>query len=148
LVNITSSDGAPELTVKERIAIWLRRYFLENGQTTQRFPLFFQHMGHSRSIVGINVKDPLEDCPTMDRITDAIVFDPMVDGSDIMEAFTNEKLLSQERWRPLLQHDISASFNHSCYQIVYIAPGLMTEEERKRSKIIKGERYNTPLNRL
>jgi len=102
-------------------------------------PLYFQHQGHSRSIIGMEkgVKKKLNEGEGMDfkeePFSNLLIFDPDHIGSSVKQA-----LQKREGWEQLLKRG-QDTLTKDTYQIVYIQPGIMTSEEKENSKHIWGE---------
>jgi hypothetical protein len=69
-----------------------------------------------------------------------IVFDPSCDEASLRANLSKENSV----WKRQLCKELS-SITKSCYQIVYIAPGIMDCKERERSKTIVGQSDTSPL---
>lgn len=147
----------------KRIANWVKKYFLHSEEKKKNdpnvfiSPLYFQHMGHSMTIVGIEYTKTSENLSDIE-IESLIIFDPddcqakkkqiqMEKVSDMI--LKNDKSIAQltlahHQWKKIYINNIT-KFNKSNYQIVYIASGLMTDNEREKSKIIRGHREHLPI---
>ena len=69
-----------------------------------------------------------------------LIFNPTSDATSAKQSLTQGTL----RWRTqVCKH--RASFKEDNYQVVYVAPGLMGEQERERSKVLTGLREQAPL---
>lgn len=133
-----------------RVAKFVSRYFdplKANGNGQQfRFPLYLQHEGHSRSIVGVEwaatAHNNRNDNGGIRPIESLLIFDPLSDS------FTLRKhlLKGNRTWHRMVKKKPSATIKRYCdYQIVYIADGIMEWEERERSKEIEGVSDTTPF---
>lgn len=173
-----------EMTISERIVRWVERYYYciptdtapnmnnvtDSSQASQSGnddyfrgtflpPVYCQHQGHSRTIVGVQYSAPVS--PTMttkksgasnDSITHAatvstatekqleqlLVFNPSSDATLARDSLVQGTL----RWRPQICKNLN-SFQKDSYQLVYIAPGIMTEQERLRSRLLVGTHETT-----
>ena len=167
------------LTISERIVRWVERFYnsipietaaninnlTDSSQASQSGnddyfqetflpPVYCQHQGHSRTIVGVQYSSPI--CSTLttkksgagkDSISHAatvstttekqleqlLVFNPSSDATLARDSLVQGTL----RWRPQICKNLN-SFQKDSYQLVYIAPGMMTEQERLRSRLLVG----------
>ena len=105
---------------------WVKQYYDNATQAKQACipPLYFQHDGHSRSIVGYEVSDP-------EQRLSLIVFDPSSNGSKLKHNL--EELLPA--WRMQLKRRLH-TLNRFAYQLVAVRPGLMSASEREAAKVI------------
>lgn len=113
-------------------------------------PLYLQHDGHSRTIVGYDVSHPMQTNPSKvsktnqvmrpisaDPLFNLYVFDPSSKGE-----VTKKKLLAGNgSWRQQLKRGLH-TFKKKEYQVVYVEEGIMSNKERNESKIITSERIN------
>ena len=177
--NNSGSNGSGEMTISERIVRWVERYYnsipietaanmnnvTDSSQASQSGnddyfrgtflpPVYCQHQGHSRTIVGVQYSSPI--CSTLttkksvaskDSITHAatvstatekqleqlLVFNPSSDATLARDSLVQGTL----RWRPQICKNLN-SFQKDSYQLVYVAPGIMTEQERLRSRLLVG----------
>lgn len=119
---ISSTEAENSSTVELFDFLW--RYF----SNSRVFPLYLQHDGHSRTVVGI------QKTLNEEKVDGVILFDPALDGS-----FIRSSLIQRNNtWKRQLVKGFKA-MNHSRYQVVYILPGLMSLQERERSKVLVGE---------
>ena len=101
-------------------------------------PLYFQHDGHSRTVVGFedgNEKKSL------------ILFDPASSGSIIsarLSEYIDGTSHNYGTWQRLVKRKVQ-TLKQKAYQIVYVAPGIMSAEERKQSKLIIGTLHSEKL---
>lgn len=147
-----------------RVSSWIKKYFLyyedKKRENPDIFvsPLYFQHMGHSMSIVGIEYSrsEGSEDI----EIESLLIFDPDDVNAKVIKKHMEKisttvqsnkdpskvvlPLSAHHQWKKVFVNNIS-KFCKSNYQIVYIAPGLMDEEEREKSKTIRGHREHLPI---
>jgi hypothetical protein len=114
---------------------------LENEINSFKFPLYFQHLGHSRTIVGIERTDSAATVKNNNSLTNLIIFDPAVDADSLLSSLRSENC----SWKKNLLKPLESLNNKKSYQIVYVSPGIMSPEERERSKLIVGEQYDSPL---
>lgn len=183
----SSSGGSGVLTTSERIVRWAERYFnridasqASQGRNDDYFrdtflpPVYCQHQGHSRTIVGLQYSLPISLTDKLAhtnnvginssssstttttssstsnsssssgisnsssvhaerKLEQLLVFNPSSDATLARDSLIQGTL----RWRPQLCKNLS-SFQKDSYQLVYIAPGIMTEQERLRSRVLIG----------
>ncbi|KAG7469955.1 hypothetical protein MATL_G00134190 [Megalops atlanticus] len=125
-----------------RLFEWVKRYFSQSAcrgarlpprvvQTTQP-PIYLQHQGHSRSIVGIEQKKNGSLC--------LLIFDPGCPSGDMRKLLARDGITcaSMRHLRKFL-----GSLKHSQYQIVAVEGVLSPEEKRTRivnSRSLRAER--------
>ena len=177
--NNSGSNGSGEMTISERIVRWVERYYnsipietaanMNNvtdaahaSQSTnddyfqEKFlpPVYCQHQGHSRTIVGVQYSshisptittkksgannDSITNTAIVSTITEKqleqlLVFNPSSDATLARDSLVQGTL----RWRPQICKNLN-SFQKDSYQLVYVAPGIMTEQERLRSRLLVG----------
>ncbi|MEW5316402.1 MAG: hypothetical protein WDW38_007777 [Sanguina aurantia] len=91
-------------------------------------PLYFQHAGHSRTIVGIERRRA---SVTGQATFTILVFDPSEDTSHL------ESVLRQRRqWQKHVRRGLH-TLTHGQYQLMYVREGVATEPERQDSKVIR-----------
>jgi hypothetical protein len=113
--------------VQENICIFLQKYFLQRSASL--LPLFFQHMGHSRTIIGVQTDAK----NTKEFIKNVLMLDPGCDG----ELMKRNLIQKNNYWRKQLFRSVS-SLKESSFQIVYIISGIMTPVEKEKSKLLIG----------
>jgi hypothetical protein len=151
----------------EMIVEWCKRYFSSAWGTPMDYiggdpparalddylpPLYFQHNGHSRTIVGYEAAS--------DK-TSLFVFDPSHRGDTIKRCLNEGSVRLQDQiallvselvinphllllvrvlqgWQRLLKRGLH-TLRKNQYQIVYIKPGIMSAQEREQSKVIGAE---------
>ncbi|XP_054477353.1 zinc finger-containing ubiquitin peptidase 1 [Anoplopoma fimbria] len=111
-----------------RLFEWVKQYFQSgrSGRLPPRLirtslpPLYLQHQGHSRSIVGLEQKKNGSLC--------LLLLDPGTSASD------TRKLLSRDTVSPAVRHvrKFSGSLKHKQYQVVAVH-GVMSAEEKQIS---------------
>ena len=69
-----------------------------------------------------------------------LIFNPSCDASISKQSLMQGTL----RWRTQLCKN-KASFKEDNYQLVYIAPGIMSASEKQRSKVLVGTGEHAPL---
>lgn len=108
-------------------------------------PLYFQHDGHSRTIVGYEKIPPARAKKTkIGKVTSSneekrniLIFDPSSNGKTIKHNLLQPGC---NRWKQQLKRGLH-TINRKDYQIVYVAEGIMTPEERQRSKVLSAESF-------
>lgn len=111
-----------------RLLEWVTDYF--TGRQNQQFtpPLYLQHQGHSRTIVGVEI----------DRgTTRLLLFDPGSKKDHIAALATSG--LNWKSMRTFRRTQLA--FKAKQYQIVAV-DGILTQREYEESKIIKSERIS------
>ena len=83
-------------------------------------PIYLQHEGHSRTIVGLQ-KGPNK--------VNLLLFDPAIRGD-----WLKRNLTSGTNWQRWVKRQLS-TFKQGAYEIVYVS-GVMGGEEKKRSKVL------------
>ncbi len=139
------------MSMSDRISDWLLRYSqlhrstaVSSGGSTKRqkttettpFPLYFQHAGHSRSIIGFR-KTSVEG----NKIDSLLLFDPKYSGHSIQDSIAGHG--KKKCWQ-FLSFPL-AKIRNEDFQMVCILPGIMTTEEKERSKIIVGLTDDLPI---
>jgi len=94
-------------------------------------PLYFQHQGHSRTIIGM--EKGVKKGKNAAEALNLLVFDPAQVGYSIQYA-----LSIQKGWARYLKRGVH-TLKKNAYQIVYIQPGIMTEQEIEASKKLKAD---------
>jgi hypothetical protein len=104
---------------------------------SRRSPLYFQHRGHSRTIVGIERQQRQQGATaaTHDDELFLIVFDPSQKTEDIARALKGRK-----GWQRLLKRGIR-SLKHAEYQLCYIDEGIAYGEEWESLKFLTSVHY-------
>ncbi|KAG0607497.1 hypothetical protein M758_8G033200 [Ceratodon purpureus] len=119
---------------------WIWNYFsAESGPGDQqsitfsnRSPLYFQHRGHSRTIVGIERCKKEGSNKEEDYL---IVLDPSQRTLDIIRS-----LQRKQGWEELVKRGMH-SLNQAEYQLCYIEPGIAMGEELESLKTLSSVRY-------
>ena len=129
------------MSVMQQVSEFLGRYFqLSSTPHPAPLPLYFQHMGHSRTIIGVQTESGSHLSANAKSL---LLFDPGCCGESLKSNLINRN----NKWRQQVLRGINA-LKEPSYQIVYIAEGIMTAEERNNSKVLIGERYNSPLKNI
>ncbi|KAL3521737.1 hypothetical protein ACH5RR_019886 [Cinchona calisaya] len=116
---------------------WVWSYFSDNNSTkpgsrrvvlSEKAPLYFQHDGHSRTIVGIQAKFPSNGIHQYNLL----ILDPAHRTEDL------EKFLKQNvGWQKLIKRGIH-TLKKPQYQLCFIEPGIASGEEIDRLKVLCG----------
>ncbi|XP_022609392.1 zinc finger with UFM1-specific peptidase domain protein [Seriola dumerili] len=118
-----------------RLFDWVKQYFCQPSRSSSRLPprliqtslppLYLQHQGHSRSIVGLEQKKNGNLC--------LLVLDPGSSASD------TRKLMSRNTVSTAVRHvrKFPGSLKHKQYQVVAVQ-GVLTAEEKQRSILNSG----------
>lgn len=119
-----------DILMGQRLFAWLQKYFEHQWSgDDQSFKscLYFQHDGHSRTISG--VKWGKEG----DRIDNVMIFDPSLNAKSMKHNLLDGNMIWQ---RQLFREQ--KCFKKTEYQILFVAPGIMDDEEWERSKLLVG----------
>ncbi|OVA04030.1 Peptidase C78 [Macleaya cordata] len=116
---------------------WVWNYFAEKNLNrlgshqrvivSDKTPLYFQHNGHSRTIVGIQVKQPLHGRPKQYTL---LILDPG-HRTEALERSLNENL----GWQKLIKRGVH-TLKKPQYQLCYIDPGVADSKEMEQLKTI------------
>jgi len=170
--NSNNNNNSDVLTISDRIVRWAERYFnsikrdAAQSSNDDYFrgtflpPVYCQHQGHSRTIVGVQYSSPIpsttsnkktclsnsssstyhcngvsiaENAAAEKKLEQLLVFNPSSDATLARDSLLQGTL----RWRPQVCKNLN-SFQKDSYQLVYVAPGIMTEQERLRSRVLVG----------
>ena len=135
----------------EHMTNWIWNYFLSETKTDPRTksscialsnfsPLYFQHRGHSRTIVGIErcIKrsssrgSNLSPEVAEDQL---IMLDPSLKTSDIITS-----LRRKQGWQELVKRGLH-TLKEAEYQLCFIEPGIATGDELESLKVLSSIRY-------
>lgn len=135
----------------EHMTDWIWNYFLSETKTDPRMktscitlsnfsPLYFQHRGHSRTIVGIErcIKrsssrgSNLSPEVAEDQL---IMLDPSLKTSDIITS-----LRRKQGWQELVKRGLH-TLKEAEYQLCFIEPGIATGDELESLKVLSSIRY-------
>ncbi|GMH09092.1 hypothetical protein Nepgr_010932 [Nepenthes gracilis] len=114
---------------------WVWSYFSEHRLTesckhrvvvTEKMPLYFQHDGHSRTIVGVQVKHQQNGV----KEYNLLILDPS-HRTETLERSLRENV----RWQALLKRGIH-TLKKSQYQLCYVDDGLANGEEMEQLKTV------------
>ncbi|KAK6250848.1 hypothetical protein SCA6_004853 [Theobroma cacao] len=128
--NFKGKSGGPQILVD-----WVWNYFSDKGLTisgsnrvvvSDRAPLYFQHDGHSRTIVGIQVKHQQNGIHQFNLL----IMDPS-DGTIALE----RSLKKNVGWQKLIKRGVH-TLKMPQYQLCYIDPGIASGVELQQLKTI------------
>ncbi|CAM6038112.1 unnamed protein product [Sphagnum compactum] len=113
---------------------------------SDRSPLYFQHKGHSRTVVGIQRKQQiLAADSSASNISNSsgssaqedfiLVLDPSQRTQDIVKC-----LSAQTGWQRLLKRSMQ-TLRHPEYQLCYVEPGIVYGEELEDLKLLSSMHY-------
>jgi hypothetical protein len=113
---------------------------------SDRSPLYFQHKGHSRTVVGIQRKQQiLAADSSASNISNSssssaqedfiLVLDPSEMTQDIVKC-----LSAQTGWQNLLKRSMQ-TLRHPEYQLCYVEPGIVYGEELEDLKLLSSVHY-------
>eukprot|EP00850_Spirogloea_muscicola_P001891 SM000007S20851 [mRNA] locus=s7:564911:566986:- [translate_table: standard] len=94
---------------------------------SNKSPLYFQHQGHSRTIVGIERRRSRPSAPEEFFL---LVFDPSQRSEDLART-----LKSKSGWQPLIKRGVR-TLRKAEYQLLYVDPGLATDNECESLKVL------------
>lgn len=144
-----STNASSEASRHQHIVDWVWNYFMERQNRTsstavtafdrlrqpivlsKRSPLYFQHRGHSRTIVGIEKRRR----PGVSEEVYLLVLDPSQKTGDIVRT-----LREKSGWQRLLKRGLQ-TLKHAEYQLCYVDPGLATGEEYESLKVLSSVHY-------
>lgn len=119
---------------------WVWNYFthgtgcrlddLQNVLISPKTPLYFQHDGHSRTIVGINVQMSVKG--SQERYS-LLILDPGQKTKDL-----ETTLRDNNGWQKLIKRGVH-TLKKPQYQLCYIDPGISCKEELEDLKTIHSE---------
>ncbi|KAI4383178.1 hypothetical protein MLD38_009048 [Melastoma candidum] len=132
-----NSEEISDLTNGEQHALvdWVWKYFTDRScikncsspvMVTTKSPLYFQHEGHSRTIVGIQLQHQANGKHKFSLL----VLDPAARTADIMGA-----LRGNSGWQKLIKRG-AHTLRHSQYQLCYIDFGISQGEDMEQLKTI------------
>ena len=134
IVDFSIYQGDSSKQLGDRLISWIKTYFeycKKNGGLI--FPLYFQHDGHSRTIVGYEETQVK---------TNILIFDPCSNGKTMKQKlinYTNNEPAAG--WQVMMKRGLHTMVNKE-YQIVFIdarnGDGIMSPQLRHQSKILEG----------
>ncbi|KAF0895378.1 hypothetical protein E2562_012408 [Oryza meyeriana var. granulata] len=130
-------EDAENMRGQQVLVDWIWNYFaskrsdkLDNSRrvfVSDKTPLYFQHQGHSRTIVGIQKQNG--QCGNQERFA-LLILDPGHGTSDLERA-----LRSKTGWQRLVKRGVH-TLRKPQYQLCYADPGIASSEEMEQLKII------------
>uniref|UniRef100_A0A0E0FZY2 UFSP1/2/DUB catalytic domain-containing protein n=1 Tax=Oryza nivara TaxID=4536 RepID=A0A0E0FZY2_ORYNI len=130
-------EDAENMRGQQVLVDWIWNYFAsrhsDNSDSSRRVlvsdktPLYFQHQGHSRTIVGIQKQNGQRG--NQDRFT-LLILDPGHRTSDLERA-----LRSKTGWQRLVKRGVH-TLRKPQYQLCYVDPGIASSEEMEQLKTI------------
>ena len=122
-----STEGK-SVDVNIQLFKWIKRYFeiYKQERSMHIPPLYFQHEGHSRTIIGYEQNNDKQSL---------LLFDPLSCGTKLKTNLQDNRF-----WQVSVKRG-QHTFQDKSYQLVYVPPnaGLLTPEEREIRKLIVGE---------
>ncbi|XP_066317622.1 uncharacterized protein [Miscanthus floridulus] len=131
-------EDAESMRGQQALVDWVWNYFASGRSdrlATQRVtvsnktPLYFQHQGHSRTIVGIQKK--MGHRGFQEQYT-LLILDPGHRTADL-----ERSLRSKKGWQRLVKRGVH-TLRKPQYQLCYVDPGIANSEEMEQLKIIAG----------
>lgn len=119
---------------------WVWNYFSDNRSiqlnknqviASEKPPLYFQHNGHSRTIVGIQVTSQWKG----GQQYNLLIFDPGHITRDLERSLKDNK-----GWQRLIKRGVH-TLRKPHYQICYIDPGIAGAEEMEELKTLTSDRF-------
>lgn len=107
--------------------------FQERVITSQRTPLYFQHNGHSRTIVGIQRRRKSGSAKDEEAIL--LVLDPAQRTEELARA-----LRGNSGWQKLVKRGVH-TLRKPEYQLCYVDPGIAYGKELEQLKILDSEAF-------
>ncbi|XP_076909065.1 uncharacterized protein LOC143566192 [Bidens hawaiensis] len=118
------------------LANWVWSYFSDNTSksgvvVTEKSPLYFQHNGHSRTIVGIQLKS----LPNGTRQYTLLILDP-AHKTHVLESCLSKKV----GWQRFIKRGVH-TLKKTEYQLCYVDPGIATGAEMEKLKTLDSTRF-------
>lgn len=101
---------------------------------SNRPPLYFQHQGHSRTIVGIERRPPQRPRATEDVYL--LVLDPSQGTEELVRA-----LRAGKGWQRMVKRSVY-TLRKAEYQLCYVEPGLASGDELESLKVLQSVLYS------
>ncbi|XP_024961754.1 zinc finger with UFM1-specific peptidase domain protein [Cynara cardunculus var. scolymus] len=138
----SSNNNRDECMVKghQLLANWVWSYFSDNmlGKSscnqvvvTEKAPLYFQHDGHSRTIVGIQLKS----LPNGMHQYNLLILDP-AHKTQVLKNCLSKKV----GWQRFIKRGVH-TLKKPDYQLCYMDPGIATGAEMEKLKILDSTRF-------
>ncbi|XP_066324714.1 uncharacterized protein [Miscanthus floridulus] len=106
------------------------RFATQRVTVSNKTPLYFQHQGHSRTIVGIQKK--MGHCGSQEQYT-LLILDPGHRTADL-----ERSLRSKKGWQHLVKRGVD-TLRKPQYQLCYVDPGIASLEEMEQLKDINND---------
>ncbi|XP_066324632.1 uncharacterized protein [Miscanthus floridulus] len=106
------------------------RFATQRVTVSNKTPLYFQHQGHSRTIVGIQKK--MGHCGSQEQYT-LLILDPGHRTADL-----ERSLRSKKGWQRLVKRGVD-TLREPQYQLCYVDPGIASLEEMEQLKDINND---------
>ncbi|KAI5069151.1 hypothetical protein GOP47_0015452 [Adiantum capillus-veneris] len=119
------TDGIKDTTSKTYLDL-----FQGHVAASCRSPLYFQHQGHSRTIVGVQRRK--KNAASKEEVF-LLVLDPSNKTGELLHA-----LRSRKNWQRMIKRGVHTLKKRS-YQVCYVEPGVAEGEELKQLKILSSE---------
>ncbi|KAH7444079.1 hypothetical protein KP509_02G063500 [Ceratopteris richardii] len=100
--------------------------------TSGSTPLYFQHQGHSRTIVGVQRRK--KHAASNEEVF-LLVLDPSNKTEELLQS-----LRSKRNWQKLIKRGVHTLKKRS-YQVCYVEPGIAEGQELQELKILKSEHF-------
>ncbi|XP_016578105.2 zinc finger-containing ubiquitin peptidase 1 isoform X1 [Capsicum annuum] len=135
----TSYDVKVKPKVQQALIDWVWNYFSDNKFTksgnhgirvSQKAPLYFQHDGHSRTIVGIQIK-----CQSNGAMQYTLL---ILDPSHTTESLA-KSLKGNFGWQKLIKRGVH-TLKKPLYQLCFLDPGIASGEEIENLKYLHSVR--------
>ncbi|KAK9058277.1 hypothetical protein SSX86_023117 [Deinandra increscens subsp. villosa] len=138
----SNAKSFPELVGGQPLlANWVWSYFSDNTSltksgcnrviVTKKAPLYFQHDGHSRTIVGIQLKS----LPNGTQQFTFLIFDPG-HNTKVLESCLSKKA----GWQRFIKRGVH-TLKKTEYQLCYVDPGIATGAEMEKLKSLDSARF-------
>ncbi|MCO5572892.1 hypothetical protein L7F22_026653 [Adiantum nelumboides] len=100
--------------------------------TSCHSPLYFQHQGHSRTIVGVQRRK--KNVSSKEEVF-LLVLDPSNKTGELLQA-----LRCRKNWQRMIKRSVHTLKKRS-YQVCYVEPGVVEGEELEQLKILRSEQF-------
>ncbi|KAJ0705605.1 putative peptidase C78, ubiquitin modifier-specific peptidase 1/ 2 [Helianthus annuus] len=126
---------------QQLLANWVWSYFSDNSRlsrsgcnqvvVTEKAPLYFQHDGHSRTIVGIQLKN----LPNGMQQSNLLILDP-AHKTQVLESCLSKKV----GWQRFIKRGVH-TLKKTEYQLCYVDPGIAAGPELEKLKTLDSSRF-------
>ncbi|KAJ9539565.1 hypothetical protein OSB04_026071 [Centaurea solstitialis] len=124
---------------QQLLADWVWSYFSRNVMltkskvvVTEKAPLYFQHDGHSRTIVGIQKKS----LPKGMQQYNLLILDPSHQKTQVLKTCLSKNV----GWQRFIKRGVH-TLKKPEYQLCYMDPGIATGAEMEKLKILDSTRF-------